>query len=167
MLLHYFPFLNKMACPHSPSQCPFRGASKIQRSSDFFSPVIPLLRAKVPLLGVYKMTHFSHLLATLGSRIPDLWFPGLMFSFFLHLILTAWRDSDPSLSQALLNANGKRKEPHGGLPLDKGHLYILRHLALPSMTSAGNNLEAGRFTELYSAVYMCEHQLSPQRLIQT
>ena len=44
------------------------------------------------------------------------------------------------------------KEPHGDLPLDKGHLYILRHPALPSVTSAGNNLEAGRFTGLDAAV---------------
>lgn len=84
--------------------------------------------------------------------------------FFIHLILPAWRDSDPSLFQALLDANGKRKVLWGGLPLDKGHLYILKHLALPSVTSAGNNLEARGLTELYSAVsWMRARRLSPQK----
>lgn len=145
-----------MASPLFPSQCPQRaqGGLREHRSSKIScSNSSPESKVCSNFQVFTKWPVFSHLLATLGSRCPDLWFPVLMFSFFIHLILTAWRNSDLSHSQASLGANGKRKEPSEGLPLDKGHLYILRHLALPSVTSAGNNLEAGRLSELDFAVY--------------
>lgn len=172
MFLHFFPFLNKRVSPQFLPRCPPRawggGSSKSTGLLNFFSSnPSPESKGFSDVQVFTKWLVFSYLLVTLGSRFPDLWFPMLMFSFFIHLILTAWRNSVLSHSQGPLGANGKRKEPREGLPLDKGHLYTLRHLASPSVISAGNNLEAGRLTELDSAVSVCAHQFSSERLIRT
>lgn len=128
------------------------------------SSVISLQTVQLSLtLGHLYHEGFLHLLATLGSRLPACYFPIINILIHPpHATLSAQRKPVPTLSQARLDSNGKRKEQHRALLLDKCHLYILRHPNWPSVTSAGNYLEAGRLTELSSLVSECSDSILPK-----
>lgn len=117
-----------------------------------FFPIIPLQRAQVPLLlDVYKMTRF---VTSCYPRLQVPWprVPSVMFSFFHPSYSSCLKGL---WSQPLPGTAGCKREEEGAVRRSvPGQRPSLRseHQALPSVTSAGKNLEARRLTELYSAV---------------